>query len=52
MNMYELIRKFFEYNDIEVIIVFAIFVIGCMVGGIYCIKGWKKEEEERYENNR
>ena len=50
MKMNELINKFLEYNDIEVIVVFIIFVIGCAVGGIYCVKGWK--EEEKYDNNK
>ena len=47
MTMNEMIHKFFEYNDMEVVIVLGIFVLGCVIGGIYCVLGWKGEESEK-----
>lgn len=41
--MIEIIRKFYEYNDMEVVAVFVLFVIVCVIGGIYCIKDWSKD---------
>ena len=45
--MAELMRKFFEMNDMDVLIVAVLYFTGVIGGGIYCIRKWKKEDENK-----
>lgn len=44
--MTELIRKFFEMSDTDVLIVSVLYFASITFGGIYCIKKWKKGEKK------
>ena len=44
-------RKFFEMNDTDVLIVAALYFTSVIGGWIYCCKKWSKEEKERGEKN-
>jgi len=44
--MAELMRKFFEMNDTDVLIVAVLYFTSVIVGWIYCCKKWRKEDEE------
>ena len=45
--MAELIRKFFEMNDLDVIIVATLYFTIVIGLWIYTCKKWKKEDKER-----
>lgn len=45
--MAELMRKFFEMNDTDVLIVAILYFSSVIGGWIYCCKKWRKEDEER-----
>lgn len=42
----ELIRKFFEMNDMDVLIIGVLYFGGVLIGAIYCIRKWRKGENE------
>ena len=37
-------RKFFEMNDMDVLIVAILYFGSVLVGGIYCLKEWKDDD--------
>ena len=41
-------RKFFEMNDMTVLIVAVLYFTGVAVGWVYCCKKWKGEESEKH----
>lgn len=45
--MAEIMRKFFEMNDMDVLVVAVLYFTSVIGGGIYCIRKWKKEDEDR-----
>ena len=40
-------RKFFEMNDMDVLIVAILYFGSVLVGGIYCVRKSIKEDKER-----
>ena len=44
--MAELMRKFFEMNDTDVLIVAVLYFGSVLIGGIYCIRKSIKEEKK------
>ena len=44
--MAELMRKFFEMNDTDVLIVAFVYFTGVLIGGIYCIREGKEKKNE------
>ena len=40
-------RKFFEMNDTDVLVVVILYFVGVIGLGIYCIGKWKKEDEDK-----
>ena len=44
--MAELMRKFFEMNDMDVLIIGVLYFGGVLIGAIYCIRKWRKEDRE------
>lgn len=40
-------RKFFEMNDMEVLVVAILYFTSVIGGWIYCCKRWRKDDEER-----
>lgn len=49
--MAEMMRKFFEMNDMTVLIVAILYFTSVLLGGIYCIKKWRKEDNEKRNNS-
>lgn len=45
--MAEMMRKFFEMNDTDVLIVAFLYFTGVTIGGIYCIRKWRKEDDKK-----
>ena len=45
--MAEMMRKFFEMNDTDVLIVAFLYFTGVTIGGIYCIRKWREEDDEK-----
>ena len=45
--MAELIRKFFEMNDMDVVIVAFVYFTSVIGIWIYCCKKWRKDDEGR-----
>ena len=45
--MAELMRKFFEMNDLDVLVVAVLYFASVTIGGIYCIKKWKEEDNDK-----
>lgn len=45
--MAELMRKFFEMNDMDVLIVAILYFSSVIGGWIYCCKKWRKDDEGR-----
>lgn len=45
--MPELMRKFFEMNDMYVLIIAVLYFSSVICGWIYCIKKWRKQDEEK-----
>ena len=39
-------RKFFEMNDMDVLIIGVLYFGGVLIGAIYCIRKWRKEDRE------
>lgn len=40
-------RKFFEMNDMDVVVVAILYFVSVIGGWIYCCKKWRKDDEER-----
>ena len=47
-KMAELMRKFFEMNDMDVLVVAILYFVSVIGGWIYCCKKWKGEESEKH----
>ena len=45
--MAEMMRKFFEMNDMDVLVVAVLYFTSVIGGWIYCCKKWRKDDEER-----
>ena len=45
--MAELMRKFFEMNDMDVLIIGILYFGSVIVGMVYCIRKWIKEDKEK-----
>ena len=48
--MAEMMRKFFEMNDMTVLIVAVLYFTGVVVGWVYCCKKWKGKDNETKGN--
>jgi len=45
--MAEMMRKFFEMNDTDVLVVAVLYFTSVIGGWIYCCKKWRKDDEEK-----
>ena len=45
--MAELMRKFFEMNDTDVLIVAFLYFTSVIGGWIYCCKKWKEQDNDK-----
>ena len=41
-------RKFFEMNDTDVLIVAVLYFSSVIGGWIYCCRKWKEDEDEKW----